>query len=146
MSQPLQHRARVADVQPGAVAAQTHAPVELILVDDESTDDSVAVAVAVALVQASGVPFKLLRQRNAGSSPALAAVRIAGVAARQGYAAGWQASTQFLALTSRHHHEREDCMRTCLLSSALPALHKQTDSSPRSTLGSRRSLSGSYLL
>mgnify|MGYP000046403909 CR=1 FL=1 len=98
------------------------------------------------LAQASGVPFKLLRQRNAGSSPALAAVRIAGVAARQGCAAGWQASTQFLALTSRHHHEREDCMRTCLLSSALPALHKQTDSSPRSTLGSRRSPSGSYLL
>ena len=86
MSQPLQRRARVADVQPGAVAAQTHAPAELILVDDESADDSVAVAVAV--VQASGVPFKLLRQRNAGSSPALAAVRIAGVAARQGYAAG----------------------------------------------------------
>ena len=70
MSQPLQRRARVAEVQPGAVAAQTHAPVELILVDDESTDDSVAVAVAV--VQASGVPFKLLRQRNDGSSPALA--------------------------------------------------------------------------
>ena len=64
MSQPLQRRARVADVQPGAVAAQTHAPVELILVDDESTDDSVAVAVAVA--QASGVPFKLLRQPTAG--------------------------------------------------------------------------------
>ena len=57
-----------------AVAAQTHAPVELILVDDESTDDSVAVA------QASGVPFKLLRQRNAGVSRA----RNAGLAAAQG--------------------------------------------------------------
>ena len=76
MSQPLQRRARVADVQPDAVAAQTHAPVELILVDDESTDDSVAVAV----VQASGVPFKLLRQRNAGVSRA----RNAGLAAAQG--------------------------------------------------------------
>ena len=105
MSQPLQRRARVADVQPGAqqaagaaaadtvsvivpvhngaaflaetlraVAAQTHAPVELILVDDESTDDSVTVA------QASGVPFKLLRQRNAGVSRA----RNAGLAAAQG--------------------------------------------------------------
>ena len=51
MSQPLQRRARVADVQPGAVAAQTHAPPELILVDDESTDYSMAVA------EASGAKF-----------------------------------------------------------------------------------------
>ena len=72
MSQPLQRRARCADVQPGAVAAQTHAPAELILVDDESTDDSVAVA------QASGVPFKLLRQPTAGRPLALAAAATLG--------------------------------------------------------------------
>ena len=72
MSQPLQHRARVADVQPGAVAAQTQAPVELILVDDESTDDSVGVA------QASGVPFKLLRQPTAWRPLALAVAAMLG--------------------------------------------------------------------
>ena len=70
MSQPLQHRARVADVQPDAVAAQTHAPAELILVDDESTDDSVAVA--------SGVPFKLLRQPTAWRPLALAVAAMLG--------------------------------------------------------------------
>ena len=47
-----------------AVAAQTHPQVELILVDDESTDDSITVA------ETTGVPFKLLRQRNAGVSRA----------------------------------------------------------------------------
>lgn len=57
-----------------AVTAQTHPHVELIVVDDESTDDSVAVA------RASGGDFHLLCQRNAGVSRA----RNAGLAVAQG--------------------------------------------------------------
>lgn len=57
-----------------AVASQTHPNVELIVVDDESTDESVKVA------QSSGVPFTLLRQRNSGVSRA----RNAGLAAANG--------------------------------------------------------------
>ncbi len=57
-----------------AVAAQTHPHVELLLVDDGSTDDSVAAA------QASGASFRLLHQRNAGVSRA----RNTGLAAASG--------------------------------------------------------------
>lgn len=57
-----------------AVAAQSHPLVELIVVDDESSDGSVATA------RSSTVPLRLIQQRNAGVS----AARNAGLAAAQG--------------------------------------------------------------
>ena len=57
-----------------AVAAQSHAQVELIVVDDESSDGSVAAA------RSSAVPLRLIAQRNAGVS----AARNAGLAAARG--------------------------------------------------------------
>ncbi len=57
-----------------AVAGQTHSALELIVVDDNSSDDSVAAA------QASGVRLSLIHQNNGGVSRA----RNAGLAAASG--------------------------------------------------------------
>ena len=47
-----------------SVLAQTHAPLEVIVVDDGSTDDSAAIA------ESYGPPVRVIRQRNQGESVA----------------------------------------------------------------------------
>jgi glycosyltransferase involved in cell wall biosynthesis len=57
-----------------SVLAQTYPPLEMIVVDDGSTDDSAAIA------ESFGPPVRVIRQRNAGT----AAARNAGLALAQG--------------------------------------------------------------
>jgi glycosyltransferase involved in cell wall biosynthesis len=57
-----------------SVLTQTYPPLEMIVVDDGSTDDSAAIA------ESFGPPVRVIRQRNAGT----AAARDAGLALAQG--------------------------------------------------------------
>jgi glycosyltransferase involved in cell wall biosynthesis len=67
-----------------SVLAQTRPPRELIIVDDGSTDDSVAIVESFLAQRASSVPVRFISQPNSGQG----AARNAGVAA---------ATTEFIA-------------------------------------------------
>jgi glycosyltransferase involved in cell wall biosynthesis len=69
---PVYNAARYLPAALASVAAQTHAPVEVIVVDDGSTDDSAAVAAQPGV--------QVLRQANAGPAQA----RNAGLAVARG--------------------------------------------------------------
>lgn len=65
---PMFNASRTIAATIASVVAQTHRPIELIIVDDGSTDDSLAIAgdAAAALT----IPCQVTRQRNAGAASA----------------------------------------------------------------------------